>query len=157
MSSARATSLVAARREHAGDPARDTAPLPTLSSLPGCPAPPGPGIQGPYGQGAPSTQDSVKRGRTRPVGGPPGGEEPLRPLSASVPDRSCLPRPPLRRCRPRPPPARPPSSRSGSPPPPPAPPRPRRLQRDRARFHAFPDLPATVTRKSASATPLRSR
>lgn len=66
---------------------------------------------------------------------PPLGKSPLGHLSASVPDQSCLPRPPPRRCRPRPPPAPPPSSCSGSPPPPPAPPRPRRRQRDRARFH----------------------
>lgn len=146
-----------ARRERAGDPARNRAPVPALSGLPDRPAPPGPCIQGPSGQGAPNARDSVNRGRTRPVGGPPSGEEPLRPLSASVPDRSRLPRPPLRRCRPRPPPAPPPSSRSGSPPPPSAPPHPRRRQRDRARFHALPDLPATVSGKSASATPLRSR
>lgn len=76
---------------------------------------------------------------------PPGGEEPLRPLSASVPDRSCLPRPPPRRCQPRPPLAPPPSSRSGSPPPRPAPPRPRRRQRDRAIFHRLRNTPATVT------------
>lgn len=137
-------SLVAAPRERARDPARNRALLPALSDLPGRPAPPGPGIQGPSGQGAPNARDSVED-RTRPVGGPPGGEEPLRPFSASVPDRSCLPRPPPRRCRPRPPPAPPPSSRSGSPPPPPAPPRPRRRQRDRARFYHLPDTPATVT------------
>lgn len=131
-------SLVAAQREHAGGPARNRALLPALSGLPGHPAPPGPGTQGPSGQGAPDARDSTKRGRTRPMGGPPSGEEPLRPLSASVPDRSRLLRPPPRRCRPRPSPAPPPSSRSGSPPPPPAPPRPRRQQRDRARFHAFP-------------------
>lgn len=161
LSPARAMSSVAARREHAGGPARNRAPLPAPSGRPGHPAPPGPGIQGPSGQGAPDARDSTKRGRTRPVGGPPGGEEPLRPLSASVPDRSRLLRPPPRRCRPRPPPAPPPSSRSGSPPPPPAPPRPRRQQRDRARFHAFHphphpprrDLPATVPGKSASTTP----
>lgn len=81
---------------------------------------------------------------------PPLGKSPLGHLSASVPDQSCLPRPPPRRCRPRPPPAPPPSSCSGSPPPPPAPPRPRRRQRDRARFHLSPPHQASVTEWSAS-------
>lgn len=72
------------------------------------------------------------------MGGPPGGEKTLSPLSASVPDRSHLLRPPPRRCLPRRSLAPPPSSRSGSPPPPPAPPRPRRRQRDRARFLLCP-------------------
>lgn len=96
----------------------------------------GPIVKVPLRKGAPGAPEFSKRDKTLHAGVPPAGEAPpLRHLSASVPDQSCLPRPPPRRCRPRPPPAPPPSSRSGSPPPPPAPPRLRRRQRDRARFH----------------------
>lgn len=136
-----------ARRERAGEPEGQPgpprSPSPALSGLPGWggwgqQAEPrlGPGIQGPSGHGAPGAPHSETRGQDTPWERPPRlRKSPLRPLSASVPDRSRLPRPPPRRCRLRPPPAPPPSSRSGSPPPPPAPPRPRRRSQDRARFH----------------------
>lgn len=69
----------AARRERAGDPTRSGAPLPALSGLLRGPAPPGPGIQGPCGRGAPRAQASARRGGTRPVGGRRVGEKPSGP------------------------------------------------------------------------------
>lgn len=136
--------LLRSSKESAGRPARACRrPGAQQGRVPATVRPPGrPGAaraqysRSLWGMEPPVHRVPPKRTRHSLQGCPPLGKSPLRHLSASVPDQSCLPRPPPRRCRPRPPPAPPPSSCSGSPPPPPAPPRPRRRQRDRARFYA---------------------